>query len=240
MASPLANRLYRRFYADSPHPYRVFEDAVSAALPRGGVLLDAGCGRAAPVLQKYRGKAKRLIGVDVVEFTKVAADVELLMANLGQLPLGAESVDLVMSRSVFEHLEEPAAVYDELYRVLKPGGHVIFLTANAWDYATIVARMIPNRFHPRIVAMTEGREEQDVFPTCYRTNSRRVVERLATGAGFRVAEFRYLGQYPNYFMFNGGLFALGTLYDKLVSRFEFLRALRGWILVKLQKALIPS
>src|SRR5262245_23259252 len=159
MTSELANRLYRRFYAGSLHPYRIFENAVSSALPQNGVLLDAGCGRTAPVLQKYRGKAGRLIGVDVVDFAPVQPDLELFMANLGQIPLASESVDLVMSRSVFEHLEEPMAVYNELYRILKPGGHVVFLTANAWDYATLIARMIPNRFHAWIVAKTEGRAE---------------------------------------------------------------------------------
>jgi len=36
-------------------------------------------------------------------------------------------------------------------------------------------------------------------------------------------------------MFNGLLFAVGTAYDKLISRFESLRILRGWILVTLIK-----
>ena len=36
-------------------------------------------------------------------------------------------------------------------------------------------------------------------------------------------------------MFNGLLFLLGTAFEKLISRFEFLRLLRGWILVTLVK-----
>ena len=156
-------------------------------------------------------------------------------ANLQALPLQSRSVDLVMSRSVFEHLDDPAPVYRELYRILKPGGTVVFLTANIWDYATVVARLVPNRFHARIVARTEGRAEEDVFATCYKTNSKAEVQRLAATAGFEIADFRYLGQYPNYFMFNAPLFLLGTLYDKLVCRFDMLKILRGWILVTLRK-----
>ena len=46
---------------------------------------------------------------------------------------------------------------------------------------------------------------------------------------------RCLGQYPSYFMFNPALFLLGAAYDKLVSRFESLQQLRGWLLVTLTK-----
>ena len=126
-------------------------------------------------------------------------------------------------------------MYRELHRVLKPSGRVIFLTANIWDYATLVARLVPNRLHPSIVARTEGRAEEDVFPTCYKTNSKRSVTRFARGCGFVVEDFQYLGQYPNYFMFNGALFFVGTCYDKLVSKFHALEKLRGWILVTLRK-----
>ena len=143
---------------------------------------------------------------------------------------------LVMSRSVFEHLDDPAAVYREFARILKPGGRVVFLTANMWDYATLLARLVPNRLHPGIVAKVEGREEEDVFPVRYRTNTRKAVSRLAASSGFEVEDFRYLGQYPNYFMFNAALFLAGTAYDKLLERVDALRFLRSWILVTLRRA----
>ena len=231
----LAERLLERFYANDKHPYRHFEEKVLSLLHGEAVLLDAGCGRTAPVLQKYRGKARSLIGVDLVEFVDPPADLVLMNSDLVSIPIESASVDVVMSRSVFEHLDDPSAVYAEMFRILKPGGRLVFLTANVWDYATMVARLTPNRLHPAIVAHVEGRAEEDVFPTRYRTNSRRAVRRLASQVGFRVEEIRYLGQYPNYFMFNGALFFLATCYDKLVSRFEFLKILRGWIMVTLLK-----
>jgi hypothetical protein len=58
---------------------------------------------------------------------------------------------------------------------------------------------------------------------------------LADSTGFAIESFRYLGQYPNYFLFNAPLFVLGTMYDKVVSRFTALEILRGWILVTLVK-----
>ena len=185
--------------------------------------MDAGCGRTVPVLRKYIGRASRLIGVELVEFTDVPNGIETIRADLASIPVPSASIDVIMSRSVFEHLEDPASVYREFARILKPGGRLIFLTANMWDYATLVARVVPNRFHPAIVARVEGREEADVFPVCYRTNTHLAVARLAVDASLEIEDFRYLGQYPNYFMFNAALFLLGTGYDKLVSRFEALR-----------------
>ena len=233
--SDLAQRLRDRFYDDRAHPYRVFERRVDALLPPQAVLLDAGCGRTTPVLRKYLGRARRLIGVELVPITDVVPGIETYNTDLARLPLEDGSVDIIMSRSVFEHLADPQAVYLEFARVLRPGGVVVFLTANMWDYGTLVARMIPNRFHAAIVKWVEGRPEEDTFPTAYRTNTRRDVERLASGSGFAVESFDYLSQYPNYLLFNGPLFFLGMCFEKTISKVSMLQFLRGWILVTLRK-----
>jgi SAM-dependent methyltransferase len=236
MTSALAQRLLQRYYGDVPHPYRLFERQVDALVAQGvHTLLDAGCGRTVPVLRKYLGRVDRLIGVELVEFTDVPPGIEVHNSDLARLPLADASVDLIMSRSVFEHLTDPDSVYREFARVLRPGGRVVFLTANMWDYGTLAARLVPNRLHGRIVKAVEGRAEEDTFPTAYKTNTRSAVDRLAAAAGLRVQRFDYLSQYPNYLLFNGVLFAIGTAFEKLISRFEALRLLRGWILVTLQK-----
>jgi SAM-dependent methyltransferase len=235
-----ADKLLTKYYGDSKHPYRIFEECVDAALSPRSVLLDAGCGRGVPVLQKFIGRASRLVGVELVDFKEVPEGIETFNADLSRVPLPDQSVDLVMSRSVFEHLTDPLAVYREMFRLLRPGGKVIFLTANLWDYATLIARLVPNRLHGRIVAAVEGRAEEDVFPTAYKTNSAGDIRRLAQASGFVVTDLKYLGQYPNYFMFSRTLFLLGTAYDKIVTRFERLKFLRGWILVTLEVPRPPS
>ncbi len=235
----LAEKLLHKYYQNVAHPYRLFEQRVDGLLGTGACLLDAGCGRTAPILKKYVGKAERLIGVDLVDFKDVPAGIETYNSDLKKLPLPESSVDLIMSRSVFEHLTDPESVYKEFSRVLKPGGAVVFLTANLWDYGTLVARIVPNHLHARVVKHVEGRAEEDTFPTVFKTNSSRDVHRLATQAGLKVESFSYLSQYPNYLMFNGVLFFLGTCFEKLIRRFESLRFLRGWILVTLRKPL-PS
>lgn len=233
--SELAQRLLKRFYSDVDHPYRTLEQRVDAVLLPHAVLLDAGCGRTVPVLRKYLGKAQRLIGVELVAFTDVPPGIETYNADLAKLPLESESIDVIYSRSVFEHLTDPKAVYVEFARVLRPGGVAIFLTANMWDYGTLVARLIPNRFHAAIVKRVEGRAEEDTFPTAYLTNTRRDVDRLARESGLLVESFDYLSQYPNYLLFNGVLFFVGMCFERIIAKFSSLRMLRGWILVTLRK-----
>jgi SAM-dependent methyltransferase len=170
-----------------------------------------------------------------VEFPEQFDGIRLFNADLAATGLDHASVDVIMARSVVEHLSDPTAVFQEFARILRPGGVFVFLTANLWDYASLIASAVPNRFHPWIVARTEGREELDVFPTQYRANTRAAVSRHADASGLRVLRFDYLGQYPPYLMFNGPLFLLGTYYEKLITRFERLHWLRGWIHCTLQK-----
>ena len=232
----LAERLLERYYRDVPHPYRQFEELVGRlVLQKPAALLDAGCGRTVPVLRKFIGRADRLIGVDLVDFTDVPPGIETHNADLAHLPLPDRSVDLIMSRSVFEHLADPLSVYREFARILRPGGRIVFLTANMWDYGTLMARLVPNRFHSRVVRLVEGRDEADTFPTQYKTNTASDVGRLATAVGLTVEELVYLSQYPNYLMFNGGLFFIGAAFERLIRRYHALRLLRGWILVTLHK-----
>jgi SAM-dependent methyltransferase len=229
-----AQALKERYFRGA-HPYEIFEREVERHLLSHHTLLDAGCGRWAPTLTKFKGRAQRLIGVDLVQFASHDAELELLNNDLADMRLDSASVDLVMSRSVMEHVSEPARVYQEIHRVLKPGGHFIFLTANLWDYASLIAALVPNRFHPWIVSKTEGRDECDVFPVAYRSNTWHAVRKWTGRTGFDIVSFEYLGQYPSYFMFNGLLFLVATGYHKIISRVSALNFLQGWLLVTLRK-----
>jgi SAM-dependent methyltransferase len=231
----LSERLLEHYFGTQQHPYRAFEEEVARFLRPSSTLLDAGCGRAAPVLARYRGKAARLIGIDAVRFSEVIPGIELHSSDLAATGLPDASVDLLMARSVMEHIVDPTSVYREFSRLLRPQGRFIFLTANLWDYASLIASVVPNRLHGGIVARTEGRMPEDVFPTAYKTNTRAAIQRLAKSSGLRIERFSYLGQYPGYFMFNGALFFLATGYEKLISSLSCLAWLRGWILCTLVK-----
>lgn len=233
----LADRYQQKFFKSGDHPYHIYERRIGELVTPDTTVLDAGCGYTAPVLVKYRGRARRLIGVDLVNFKpdESTHGLELFRSDLNRIELPSASVDLVISRSVMEHLEDPAAVYREMYRLLKPGGHFLFLTPNFGDYVSLISYLTPNSFHGWIVEKTEGRAPEDTFPTFYKSNTRGAVAALAKSEGFDVVSFDYLGQYPNMLKFNAAAFLAGTLYEKVISSVAALQFLRGWIMVDLVK-----
>jgi hypothetical protein len=134
-----------------------------------------------------------------------------------------------------EHVVDSEAVFKETARLLKPSGRWIFLTPNKWDYVSVIARIVPNRFHAKIVNHTEGREEEDVFPTVYGANSKSQITSLCQKSGFKIHEIRYLGQHPSYLQFNPLLYGLGSVYEKMILATRFTEKIRGWVFVDMER-----
>src|SRR5262249_13727522 len=145
------------------------------------------------------------------------------------------SVDVVISRSVVEHLSDPVAAFSEFRRVMKPRGRFIFISPNVWSYPIVVARLIPNRFHAWLVDWAEGRPRQDTFETYHRVNSFRMICKVASQAHLHVDSLRYLSMFPNYLMFHPWVFRIGIAYERTIRRFRPLNHLQHWILAVLSK-----
>ncbi|SDT96855.1 class I SAM-dependent methyltransferase [Desulfobacula phenolica] len=233
----LTSKLNKRFYGKKSHPYKIYLEEIVNRLPNGAKVLDAGCGHDAPVISDIAAACDIAVGADITYLNPCNANpsVKFIINDLSAIGLCDACLDMVISRSVMEHIKTPEDIFNEINRILKPGGYFIFLTPNLYDYASIFSKLIPNRFHPLIVKMTEGRNEDDTFPAYYKANTRRDIQDLASGTGFEIKEIEFLGQYPAYLMFNPFVFLIGTAYDRMVCRFNCLAFLRGWILGVLQK-----
>lgn len=233
--SPVDAQMRAMFPAET-HPNRVIERAILERLGPDAAVLDIGCGRTAPNLSGLIGKAGKLYGIDVVDFTVNDARLQLFnndVRDMKDIPSG--SIDLAYSRAVMEHLERPEDAFREIARVLKPGGLYVFTTPSIYDYGSIAALLIPNRFHAAIVTATEGRAGEDVFPTVFGANSLRAIRKHAATTGLKVRDFEYIGQYPSYLVFNRVLFWLGSVYQKAIERFALTKPLQGWIFCVLAK-----
>lgn len=226
-----------RFFPPDTHPYRVLEREVSCYVTPGCSVLDIGCGRTAPVLSTFKGRGARLYGIDVVEFKGGDPEITLLDQSVCDMKgIASSSIDIAYSRSVMEHIDDVQAAYREIYRVLKRGGRYIFITPSIYDYATLIARVVPNKFHPSIVRFTGGRPHEDTFPAYYKSNSKHAITKHAKEAGFKIASFEYLGQYPSYLVFARPLFWAGCLYEKMIAGVRPLHFLRGWIFAVLVRS----
>jgi arsenite methyltransferase len=102
----------------------------------GAVVLDLGCGAGTDLLiaAQMVGPAGRAIGIDMtpsmLEVARASAremglgNLELHEALIEALPLEDASVDVVISNGVIDLVPDKDAVFDEIDRVLRPGGRL--------------------------------------------------------------------------------------------------------------------
>ncbi len=217
-------------------PYHEYESIVLDLIGHGMSLLDVGCGRAFPMAEKWLSTGARVCGIDPgADRSAVPEGVEVIEGGSEEMPFGDQKFDVITSCAVLEHLEKPAKVFQEFHRVLKPGGKAVLLTPSKHDYVSVAAKLMPNRFHAKVVRATEGRDEMDTFPTFYRANSQRQLVRLAANAGLKLQKFEYLDQSPYALRFCPLLYRLACRYHHVVRSINWLNFLNGWILCVLAR-----
>src|SRR5215213_1224735 len=94
-----------------------------------GNFLDLGCGNK-PYESLYRPLTSSQVGCDIIQSDKHRVDVicpvtELLFSN--------GTFDTVLCTQVLEHVFEYDKMMNEIFRVLKPGGHLILTVPFAWE-----------------------------------------------------------------------------------------------------------
>ncbi|CAI8994502.1 class I SAM-dependent methyltransferase [Pseudomonas zeae] len=124
----------------------------SEALPPNPVLLDAGCGQGKSFGHlRHTFAPQRLIGVDAdphslelsaEEATRLGLDVELIGSDCATLNVADASVDLLFCHQTFHHLVEQEKALAEFYRVLKPGGYLLFAESTEAYIDTWVIRWL--------------------------------------------------------------------------------------------------
>jgi 2-polyprenyl-3-methyl-5-hydroxy-6-metoxy-1,4-benzoquinol methylase len=108
----------------------------------GGKLLEIGCGSGGKLahLKKFGWDVE---GVDFDSTAVEIARLRGLKIRLGELEEQTYSenrFDAVVSSHVLEHVPEPIGFLKECYRLLKPGGQLVFTTPNAGSYGHQIFR----------------------------------------------------------------------------------------------------
>lgn len=178
----------------------IFEDILEKKISKDCSWLDLGCGHHLLPPWRYEQEKKLvkkpsfLVGLDYdyLSLTKHMTVQNRIRGDIACLPFKSESFDIVSSNMVFEHLQEPQKQLEEIYRILKPGGRLLFHTPNAKGYATILARITPGLLTSKILYILQGREEEDVFPTFFKINTPDTIKFLGESVGFIAEDIQML------------------------------------------------
>lgn len=183
-------------------------------------VLDAGCGHGNYVIDEFRQKINWAVGVDLApEFTakNICLD-EIKYANLAQLPFADSSFEVCFSLWALEHLPNPQAVLQEIYRVIKPGGYFLLATPNRRSFLIRLRAWLNGSLARKWVSLIYGRQEGDVFPIYYRVNEEKFLKRLLEGIGF--GEVKIIPNFdPSYTSFGELTFRFSNLADRVFSSF---------------------
>lgn len=220
-----AQNAYRERYSRLRPGWRPSGDQLEAIVrgyvTRDSNVLDLGCGR---------GGVAEVIWRDV----RLAAGIDPDMASLSghraagmpvvrgvaeHLPFANDSFEVVVSVWVLEHLVDPLGAFIEVRRVLRPGGHFIFLTPNLRNPLMVMNRLgkaLP-ALQRRLVARVYGRDEADTFPVQYRANTERDINAYAQASGLRVQELRVVPD-PTYLAMNGILFSASVMSERFMPK----------------------
>ncbi|MFV2045063.1 MAG: class I SAM-dependent methyltransferase [Anaerolineales bacterium] len=197
-----------------------FYNRVNSLLLPSFTVLDVGCGRGAygedPIayrknLRILKGKAAKVIGIDVDERAQRNPFInEFHLVDGGLWPIETNTIDLVLCDYVLEHIRAVHEFFGEIHRLLKPGGYICVRTANRWSYFALAARLIPNKWHSKVVSIVQdGRKEEDVFPTVYKCNSIRQLRGIMNDNDFQSVVYGYSAE-PAYLSFSRLAYFIGS------------------------------
>jgi SAM-dependent methyltransferase len=206
-----------------------FYTRVNSLITNSSIVLDMGCGRGGywddPVrvrrnLRILKGKCRKVIGVDIDPGAVCNPGIDEFLLLKGRTwPIEDSSVDLCLVDSVLEHVGDPGNFFAECHRVLKPEGALCIRTPNIYSYFGLVAKLIPSRWHPQaLVRFQSQREPEEIYPTLYRCNTKRQMERMLKKWGFEYYVYGHEAE-PSYLSFSRLCYFLGVLHQRFAPEF---------------------
>ena len=225
-------RALHRYYHSRPgwiNGTERFQALLSAHLAPGGAILEIGAGPSNPTT-RFLATIGKVTGIDpdpLVETNDACAQV--IVNDARRIPANDESFDSVVSNYVLEHVEDPASMSAECWRVLRPGGVLAFRTPNLWHYVSLIARLTPQSFHERVALKAQNASEDahDPYPTFHRMNTRSDCRRFLEQAGFEILVLDCIEAEPLYALFSRFAFYPMMVWERILNSTDLLQSLRA-------------
>lgn len=149
----------------------------------GSKILDVGCGTGVSLdLFREVSPESHWLGVDIESSPEVSArvrtDGEFRTFDGLNIPVADNSIDLVYSRQVFEHVRYPEQLLSDILRVLKPGGSFIGSTSHLepyhsfsyWNFTPFGFKRLVDAAGMRLAEIRPGIDGIALITRAYRNN----------------------------------------------------------------------
>jgi ubiquinone/menaquinone biosynthesis C-methylase UbiE len=132
--------LTARWYASLTHKaldeFKALALRVGAQIPAGSDVLEVAPGPGYFAIELAKRGNYRITGLDISQtFVEIARKnaaqngvaVDFRKGNTASMPFANESFHFLLCRAAFKNFAQPVQALDEMYRVLKPGGHALII-----------------------------------------------------------------------------------------------------------------
>ncbi|OUL30811.1 methyltransferase domain-containing protein [Nostoc sp. 106C] len=178
-----------------------------------GDILDFGAGTGNLTQHLYRlSRFKSITAADIMQHSEeITYPVKWITWDLNNsLNISEQIFDVIVSAEVIEHLENPRGVVREWFRLLRPGGTLIFSTPNNQSLRSLLALLLQGHF----VAFAD---------TCYPSHItallKKDIQRILSEAGFYQQKFVFtdVGNIPKFPQWQWQSISLGLLKGSIFS-----------------------
>lgn len=188
----------------SHHSQDVYRATLDRIITPNTRWLDIGCGHT--VFPEWMGDSvdaqKKLLsrcelarGCDPADDRPHVAGLTKSVYQGERLPLEDGCFNLVTANMVAEHVRDPIGFAREVGRVLCDHGRFVIHTPNLYYFEVFAAHLLPGSMVRPIAHFLDGRDNEDIFSTYYRMNTRKAIEHLP---GFRALKVECVETAPQF------------------------------------------
>jgi SAM-dependent methyltransferase len=182
-----APAMRKRFNYFNPDDY--YEALIASLVQEDTLWLDIGCGRNIfpsnqLLARELADRCRLLVGVDPDETIRENPYVHEYQCITMDEYQDTREYDLITMRMVAEHVTDPPALLKSLARCTHTGSRIVIYTVNRYSPIPVITHFAPFRLHQPVKRWLWHTESKDTFPTAFRMNTRRRLQKLMSGSGF--------------------------------------------------------
>lgn len=220
---------------------RLYEQTASELMNQtlAKIVLDVGGGKKC-FIANFRDPAigTKIYAADILEEdlrVNADADGKMVVDATQTLPFADNSIDLITSRSVMEHLVDTGAFMREAHRILKPGGYFINLCPGKFAPFAVINQLLPPKLaHAALDFFHPSFSDDCGFKAYYNKTYHRGVEKNLSIAGFSFIEIKNRYYQSIYFNFFTPIYLISLTYD-LINKFIGIKSLSSQLLIIAKK-----